>query len=198
MALAVGGVEPELLESGVCSELDEGGPTPVGVPAIESGSSLNDGTWEWGEGVAAADDSMDGGVPTELDGLLAAAVADEVVVLAVVVVGIVVGFGVVAILLGLMVGEDVEDNWPPVATADDAGLLMLVAGSVEDGPDGVLFVWWSDGLWTGAALVTGTVVAAELEAAATTAPDDSPEMAAVAAVVSVNEGDEGRGEWLWW
>lgn len=68
-----GGVDPEL-DSGVCIECVEAGPpvVPVGVPAIESGSSLKDGgTWECGgDGVAAADvDSIDGGVPTEFVGL---------------------------------------------------------------------------------------------------------------------------------
>lgn len=149
---------------------------PVGVPANESGSSLKDGTCEWGEGVAAADDSIEGGVPTEFVGFGCDGFVRVV-------------FGGVA-LLGLMVGEDVEDNGPPGTTAD-AGLLLL-AGSDEAGADCVLLMLlFSDGLWDwAAALVTETVVATELVAAAT-ATDDSPEIA-VAAVVSANEGDCGE------
>lgn len=77
-------------------------PTPSGVPAIESGSSLNEGTCECGDGLAA-DGSADGGVPTELVALGLAA------------------FVATAVLLGLMVGEDVDDNGPPVI---GAGLLV--------------------------------------------------------------------------
>lgn len=64
LLLLDGGVDPEL-ESGVCNELgvDEPPPpppppplpAPVGVPAIESGSSLMMATCDSGDGVAAAD-----------------------------------------------------------------------------------------------------------------------------------------------
>lgn len=198
MLLDDGGVEPEL-ESGVCSDaLDDGGPpAPVGVPAIESGSSLKEGTCEWGDGVAAADESIDGGVPTELAAFVLLLLADGLLEFVVVVaVGLVV---VPVALLGLMVGDEVEDNGPP-ATAD-AGLWLLV-GSDSGAAVGVvllllllllLVLLLREGLWDVTALVTGTVVATEL-VAATTATDDSPEMAVAAVVVLANGGD--RGEWL--
>lgn len=130
---------------------------------------MKDGRWECGEGVATADDSIDGGELDVfgLDGLMLLLVRD--------------GFGGVA-LLGLIVGDDVEDNGPP-GTVTDAGLLLLIGSDDKEGTDDGVLLFIDVGLWDAvAALVTGTVVATEL-VAATTATDDSPEMA-VAAVVS--------------
>lgn len=126
--------------------------------------------WEWGEGVAAADDSREGGVPMEFDGLLVEFMR----------LGLGGAIGGVMLWLGLMVGVEVEDNGP----IGIAGELLVAGDAEEGGADGVLLLL-RDGLL---ALVTGTEVAATELVAPATVTDDRPEMA-VAAVVLVSGKD---------